>query len=147
MGCTPRSAYAPLRGGKGEVFEGGIRNISLLHWPQKIKGGQKLEQVTIKNMLFDIREDPNEYRDVAAQHPDRVKAMAEQVRVWRSQYIVSGTRANLMPPPGWRAPLDWVNYPTPVAELQDEAAPGMLKGKSRILMQRSLGDRGRLIYD
>lgn len=217
---------SPLRGGKGEVFEGGIRNVSLMRWPARIKGGQQLqqivsvmdvfptlaaaagietgasktldginmlpaitegiqvsrteplffaqespnfgsfkhtlldqewkliqlvdqdlEQITIKNMLFNLSQDPNEYQDVAEAHPERVKKMASAVRYWRSQYIVSGTRANLVPPPGWRAPLDWVNYPTPLAELQSEAAPGMLKGGAKQLMQRSLGERGRLIYD
>ena len=57
------------------------------------------------------------------------------------------TRAKLVPPPGWRAPLDWVNYPVPMEELQAEAAPGMLKGASKQLMQRSLGERGKLVYD
>ncbi|MEH6593088.1 MAG: sulfatase-like hydrolase/transferase [Halioglobus sp.] len=217
---------SPLRGGKGEVFEGGIRNVSLMHWPQKIEGGQQLqqivsvmdvfptlaaaagietgaskaldginmlpaiidgiqvpraeplffaqespnfgsfkhtlldeewkliqlvdqdlEQITIKNMLFNIKQDPYEYKDVTAEHPERVAQMASAIRHWRSQYIVSGTRANLVPPPGWRAPLDWVNYPVPVEQLQAEAAPGMLKGASKQLMQRSLGERGRLVYD
>ncbi|MGI9288789.1 MAG: arylsulfatase B [Pseudomonadales bacterium] len=217
---------SPLRGGKGEVFEGGIRNVSLMHWPAKIKGGQKLEQIVsvmdlfptlaaaagietgvskpldginmwpaitkgakvprkeplffaqespnfgsfkhtlfddewkliqlveqdleqinIKNMLFKIKDDPNELKDVAGQQPEVVKTMAEKIRHWRGQYIVSGTRANLVPPPGWRAPKDWVNYPVPLAELQEQAAPGMLKGASKQLMQRSLGERGRLIYD
>jgi arylsulfatase A-like enzyme len=217
---------SPLRGGKGEVFEGGIRNVSLMHWPRAIKGGQPLEQVvsvmdifptlaaaagietgaskaldgvnmwpaisegvrvpreeplffaqespnfgsfkhtllddewkliqmveqgleqtSVKNMLFNIKLDPNEYKDVADEHPERVAAMAGAIRHWRSQYIVSGTRANLVPPPGWRAPLDWVNYPVPVEALQAEAAPGMVKGSTKVLMQRALGDRGRLVYD
>ncbi|MEH6571211.1 MAG: arylsulfatase [Halioglobus sp.] len=220
------ASNAPLRGGKGEVFEGGIRNVSLMHWPQKIKGGQQLQQIvsvmdvfptlaaaagidtgatkkldginmwpaitegaevarseplffaqespnfgsfkhtllddewkliqlvdqdleqtTVKNMLFNIKQDPNEFKDVAAEHPERVAQMALAVRSWRSQYHVSGTRANLVPPPGWRAPLDWVNYPIPVEQLQSEAAPGMVKGATRQLMQRSLGDRASLLYE
>ena len=217
---------APLRGGKGEVFEGGIRNVSLLHWPARIKGGQKLQQIVsvmdvfptlaaaagietgasktldginmwpaitdgvtvpresplffaqespnfgsfkhtllgeewkliqlveqdleqtkIKNMLFNLKKDPNEYKDLAAQYPELTAEMANGIRQWRSQYIVSGTRANLVPPPGWRAPKDWANYPVPLEQLQGDAAPGMVKGATKQLMQRSLGERGRLIYD
>ena len=35
----------PLRGGKAETYEGGIRVVSLLRWPDRIAGGQKMEQV------------------------------------------------------------------------------------------------------
>ena len=33
---------APLRGGKGEVFEGGIRVVSVMRWPEQIEAGDKL---------------------------------------------------------------------------------------------------------
>lgn len=36
---------APLRGGKGETFEGGIRVVSLMRWPEKLQGGQIFDQV------------------------------------------------------------------------------------------------------
>ena len=36
---------APLRGGKGEVFEGGIRVVSLLRWPDQLEGGGKMDQI------------------------------------------------------------------------------------------------------
>lgn len=36
---------APLRGGKAEVYEGGIRVASLMRWPKKIKASSKTEQV------------------------------------------------------------------------------------------------------
>ena len=36
---------APLRGGKGEAFEGGIRVISLLRYPEQVAAGSKLEQI------------------------------------------------------------------------------------------------------
>ena len=88
-----------------------------------------------------------EYDDLAGQHPERVEALAEQIRHWRSQYIVSGTRANLVPPPGWRAPVDWATYPVPITQLQEQPAPGMLPDSSKAMMQRSLGSRGRLMYD
>jgi arylsulfatase A-like enzyme len=36
---------APLRGGKGEVFEGGIRVVSMMRWPAEIDAGSKLESI------------------------------------------------------------------------------------------------------
>ena len=36
---------APLRGGKGEVFEGGIRVVSVLRWPDQLEGGGKMDQI------------------------------------------------------------------------------------------------------
>ncbi len=34
----------PLRGGKGETFEGGIRVVSTLRWPARLSEGSKMEQ-------------------------------------------------------------------------------------------------------
>jgi arylsulfatase A-like enzyme len=36
---------SPLRGGKAETYEGGIRVVSLLRWPEKIAPGKKLDQM------------------------------------------------------------------------------------------------------
>jgi arylsulfatase A-like enzyme len=36
---------APLRGGKGETFEGGIRVVAALRWPARIEAGSKLGQI------------------------------------------------------------------------------------------------------
>ncbi|MCP5093046.1 MAG: sulfatase-like hydrolase/transferase, partial [Gammaproteobacteria bacterium] len=35
----------PLRGGKGEVFEGGIRAVSVVRWPGRIPGGEQLNDI------------------------------------------------------------------------------------------------------
>ncbi len=35
----------PLRGGKGEVFEGGIRAVSVVRWPGRIPGGEQLTDI------------------------------------------------------------------------------------------------------
>lgn len=35
----------PLRGGKGETFEGGVRVVSLMRWPGKIPAGGKMDSI------------------------------------------------------------------------------------------------------
>ena len=35
----------PLRGGKGETFEGGIRVVSVMRWPGKIEAGAKMDSI------------------------------------------------------------------------------------------------------
>jgi arylsulfatase A-like enzyme len=36
---------APLRGGKGETFEGGIRVVAVLRWPRAVEPGQVMTQI------------------------------------------------------------------------------------------------------
>ena len=217
----------PLRGGKGETFEGGIRVVSLMRWPGAIKPQQKMTDImtvmdvfptlaeaagieaqnqrrldgrsmwsaiaegvpqprkdwiyfaseipvyghfnltvfndewkliqeidqdqlstTVTHYLFRIQEDPNEYNNLAAQYPDVVQKLSALMQEWRALYPINGTRAQLAPPPGWRAPLDWADYPIPLDKLQDKPAPGMAPTAS---IERMLdwmhGERGRLIYD
>jgi arylsulfatase A-like enzyme len=215
----------PLRGGKGEVFEGGIRAVSILRWPEALPGGGKLtdimtvmdvfptladaagvemrnefpldgsslwpsiadgepapredyvffasetpnygqfnltifndewkliqeveqDQLTtvVVNHLYKINDDPNEYDNVADQNPDVVAALAERIRNWRAIYPINGTRSKLMPPPGWRAPKDWADYPRPLDTLQDEAAPGTPPPGTIHWLDQNIGERGRLIY-
>ncbi len=217
----------PLRGGKGETFEGGIRVISLLRWPGQIKAGSTLKQImtvmdvfptlteaagiprgdgfpldgrnmwpaisqgkriaveeplffasetpiyghfnltvfddewklvqeieqdqlttTVTNHLFRIAEDPFEFDNLAPQHPDVVQRLAERIRDWRALYPINGTRSQLVPPPGWRAPLDWASYPRPIETLQSQSAPGMAPTPTinRVLDMQH-GERGRLVYD
>ena len=217
---------APLRGGKGDTFEGGIRVVALLRWPGKVAAGAKMDQImtamdvfptlasaagiktrnrrsldgrdmwpaiaeekkiprkeyiyfgsetpiygsisltafndewklvqeveqeqisaTVTNYLFKISEDPNEYNNLAAAHPDVVADLATKIHDWRALYPISGTRSQLVPPPGWRAPKDWASYPIPLDELQDEPAPGMPPPGLEKLLDRMHGERGRLIYD
>ena len=216
----------PLRGGKGETFEGGIRVVSIMRWPQHVQAGAKMDSIMsamdvfptlaeaagveagntrkldgrslwpaiaegkripredylffgsetpirgsfmltafndewklvqqveqgllaadVTNYLFRIADDPNEYNNLAEEHPDVVADMAAAIHRWRTLYPVSGTRAELMPPPGWRAPKDWAGYPRSFDELQDEPAPGMPPPYALRPLDWMHGENGRLIYD
>jgi arylsulfatase A-like enzyme len=216
----------PLRGGKGETFEGGIRVVAAMRWPGQIPAGSKMTSIMsamdvfptlaeaagleprnerkldgqslwsaiasskvvpredylffasetpirgqfsltafddewklvqqvrqgllsaeVTNYLFRLSEDPYEEHNLAAANPERVADMAGAIHQWRQMYPVAGTRHELVPPPGWRAPLDWADYPVPVAELQAEPAPGMPPKFALPVLDWQHGEAGRLIYD
>ncbi|MEL0191667.1 MAG: sulfatase-like hydrolase/transferase [Halieaceae bacterium] len=218
---------APLRGGKGETFEGGIRVVSLLRWPAMLGSGQQFDQimsvmdvfptlaaaagieagntfeldgrnmwpaiaqgeavplekplmfaseipiygsfkftafdeswklvqeveqeqlsVTVTNYLFDISKDPNEYNNLASAYPEVVEQLSEAIHEWRALYPINGTRSELVPPPGWRAPRDWASYPIPLEELQDQSNTGMAPTPSILrVLDWQHGSRGRLEYN
>jgi arylsulfatase A-like enzyme len=224
--ATGGADNVPLRGGKGETFEGGIRVVSVLRWPRVLAAGQRFESIMsvmdvfptlaaaaglepgntfeldgrnlwpairdggevrrgellcfasetpirgafnltcfddewklvqeirqgllsadVTNYLFRIADDPHETNNLAAKHPEVVAKLADAIHVWRQRYPVAGTRAELVPPPGWRAPKDWTDYPIPLDALQDEAAPGMPPPHAIRPLDWQHGESGRLIYD
>lgn len=218
---------APLRGGKAETYEGGIRVVSLLRWPANIKAGGKFEKVmtvmdvfptlaaaanvepgnkwafdgrnmlpallegedvkqdgfihfgseipiygsmnftafdqnwklvqwleqdlteiSIRNELYNIEHDPGETNNVASMYPERVSIMAESIRKWRSLHPVNGVRGKVSAPPGWRAPLDWANYPRPIDQLQEKPAYGFVPDlKTLYRLDAGHGERGRMVYN
>jgi hypothetical protein len=74
--------------------------------------------------------------------------MADAIHRWRTLYRVAGTRTELVPRLGWRAPVDWSSYPIPLEELQDEAAPGMAPDANALrALDWMHGEAGRLLYD
>ena len=217
---------APLRGGKGETFEGGIRVVSLMRWPEKLQGGQIFDQVmtvmdvfptladaagvdplntfefdgsslwpsisegathsredmimfaseipiygsfkltafddtwklvqemeqdqlstTVTNYLFKITDDPNEYNNLAEEHPEIVVSMSQAISEWRALHPVSVTRSVLIPPPGWRAPKDWASYPRPLEDLQSDTTLGLVPSELYLrILDMQHGQRGRLMY-
>lgn len=127
-------------------------SVSVTAFDDKWKLVQRIEQghlsADVSNYLFDIEHDPYEYNNLATQHPDIVEAFADQIRDWRALYPNAGTRSNLVPPPGWRAPKDWSGYPQPVDELQAAPAPGMPPARGAKFLDRMHGPAGgRLIYN
>ena len=144
--AVPRDEYlffaseTPIRG-----------SFSLTAFDDEWKLVQEVQQgllsADVTNYLFRIAEDPYEHHNLAAEHPDVVARMADAIHTWRMRYPVSGTRHELVPPPGWRAPKDWAGYPVPIADLQDEPAPGMPPDYALRPLDWQHGEAGRLIYD
>ena len=224
--ATGGADNVPLRGGKGETFEGGIRVVSTLRWPARLEAGGRFESIMsvmdvfptlasaagiergnefeldgrdlwpairdggsepledylyfasetpirgafnltafddewklvqeikqgllsadVTNYLFKISEDPYETNNLATAEPEVVARMSEAIHIWRQRYPVAGTRSELVPPPGWRAPRDWSTYPIALEDLQDEAAPGMPPAHAIRPLDWQHGEAGRLIYD
>ncbi|MEM9177375.1 MAG: sulfatase/phosphatase domain-containing protein [Myxococcota bacterium] len=108
---------------------------------------QGLLSAEVQNWLFRTSEDPYERNNLAEAHPEVVARMAEEIHTWRMMHPLSGTRHALVPPPGWRAPLDWVDYPIPIEKLQGETARGMAPDHARRILDMQHGEAGRLLYD
>ncbi len=123
-------------------------NLTIFNDEWKLIQEVEQDQLETKNVvhLYKISEDPNEYINLAEQHPDIVADLAKKIRDWRAIYPINGTRSKLMPPPGWRAPRDWAEYPRPLDSLQDEAAPGTPPPNTIHWLDQNIGERGRLIY-
>jgi arylsulfatase A-like enzyme len=98
----------------------GVIHLALIDPPWKlvqiVREGQT--ETRVRSLLFRILEDPNEERNLAAEHPEIVQALAKRIRSWRSEHPMAGTRGTLVAHPGWVAPLDWAEVVVPAALLQ-----------------------------
>ena len=60
----------------------------------------------------------------------------------------NGVRGRLSAPPGWRAPLDWADYPRPNDSLQQLPATSMAPDERTLYrLDYQMGERGRLVYN
>jgi len=98
----------------------GLIHLALIDPPWKlvqiVNEGQT--ETTVRSLLFRIIEDPNEEKNLAAEHPEIVQALGDRIRAWRSQHPMAGTRGTLVAHPGWVAPHDWTEVVVPSALLQ-----------------------------
>lgn len=56
------------------------------------------------HLLFHLEQDPTEQKDVAAEHPERVKSLSAQIDQWKALHPPYGMRSQTGPPPNWRVP-------------------------------------------
>ncbi len=82
-----------------------------------------LYEVNIENQLFNISKDQMKENDLSAKYPSLVREYV--VTEIEALHPISGTRSQLVPPPGWRAPKDWSRYTIPIAELDDVISSGI----------------------
>ena len=77
-----------------------------------------------------------------------IKALAEAILEWRGLHPINGLRSKMAPPPGWRAPKDWADYPRALESLQNTSAPTMAPTAIiEEILDRQHGRRGRVTYD
>lgn len=99
-----------------------------------------------ETMLFNVWEDPNESKDISAQHPDQVKRLQDMLDKRLAQHPVGGTYVQIQPHPGWRAPLDYAASVDKADTLNQEMYGGFGPIKTKVL-QQTYGVRGKIIYD
>mgnify|MGYP001816575095 CR=1 FL=1 len=71
-----------------EIEEGvGRGHAAWLDWPWKLHRIENRDKVVVE--LYDLRTDPDESSDVAAQHPERVEKMKAALRAWQASVLRS----------------------------------------------------------
>lgn len=112
---------------------------------QKVK--QDLIYIEVENQLFRVSEGVDEKQNLAAQYPGVVDDFTKALNRWRALQPITGLRNNMVPPPGWRGPIDWAQYPMALTMLQEKTAAGVPPPVARRPLDFQLGEKGRLIYD
>ena len=103
---------------------------------------------TVTNSLFRIDQDPYEHENLADRYPDKVAELSGRIQQWRALHPINGVRSTIAPPPGWRPPRDWADYPRPLVDLQPHGTAGVAPTESSLrTLDYMHGLRGRLLYD
>ena len=111
-----RNLWPSIAGGKVEPRDDiyfGVENASTMHFGVHRREWKLVRQEPRKggeatNMLFRIDEDPNEQHDVAEKNPKLVADLVRSLEQWRRLHPANGVREESGPPPGYKAPKQWV---------------------------------------
>ena len=115
-------------------------------WKLYQKVDHQRRETIVETMLFNVWDDPNEEKDISEAHPDQVRRLQALLDERLAQHPVGGTYVQIQPHPGWRAPLDYAASVDKADTLNEEQYGGFGPLKSKVL-QRTYGERGKIIYD
>jgi arylsulfatase A-like enzyme len=108
---------------------------------------QDLIYIEFEDSLYRIGEGVDETNNLAEKYPGVVEELTDAIMDIRQQHPITGLRNNMVPPSGWRGPIDWAEYTIPLELLQDKTAAGSPPPFARRPLDYQLGEKGRLIYD
>ena len=107
---------------------------------------EDLYSKSVENLLFNIADDPNEEKNLAAKKPKLVKALASSIAGWAASHPVAGRHVEIAPNPGWLPPKDWAEVVIPTDKVQASSYDGFEEGTAKRLNQAYEG-RGAVIYE
>ncbi len=122
----------------------GMIHLAVIDGPWKlvqiVNEGQT--RTNVRNMLFNLEQDPGEKNDLTEKNPAEVQRLAELIRQWRAQHPLAGTRGTLVPHPGWLPAKDWADAVQPANLLQPNWKNELPFSQDLI---EAVGDRGVLV--
>ena len=118
---------------------------------------QTFESLTVVNELYDVFADPAESNDLSEAHPELVDQLVDALIERRRQHPYAGSHTQIVPHPGWRAPLDWAEAmrlnglivnPDADDNVYGFAGPDGARSPGNLLriLDGVYGNRGRLLY-